>query len=105
VQRPPSVAVQLLAQGIPPASLAGCRMPEAPNAGFPASGSFWREPGASCLTVKGPSISKKVEGPDFSVGLGSQVCCTCVHVCDAGLYMSGWAFELRQQITCLSYES
>jgi len=34
---------------------------------------WWRESGAAMLTVKGPSISKKGDAPDFSVGLGEKV--------------------------------
>ena len=53
-------------------------MPEAPNfrggagEGAPQA-SYWRDSGSSNLTIKGPSISKKGDSPDFCVGLGAQV--------------------------------
>ena len=44
-----------------------------PEALAQPQGSWWRETGASALTAKGASISKKTDGPEYSVGLGAQV--------------------------------
>jgi hypothetical protein len=44
-----------------------------PEALAQPQGSWWRETGASALIAKGASISKKTDGPEYSVGLGAQV--------------------------------